>query len=175
MNRTKAQYTKVSKTVAVNTSVRADMLRYGRSIGAVTHSHDQPITYRGLQCACKAVGISAKGSTSVLRQRLWAAEFGHLEPNVVPLTRPQRRALVESTPVQDVSTDVSTDVSADTFDYAAAYACDTAVTYEVPDPTPEPTPVAVPKAPKAPKVKAKRLSSIGVGYRESQRFRPLAG
>lgn len=169
MNRTKALHTKASKTVAVNTSVRADMLRYGRSVGAVTHSHDQPLTYRALQRACKAAGVSAKGSSAVLRKRLWAAEFGHLEPNPTPLTRRQRQAQQAPAPVQvqDVSQDTSQDTS---FDYAAAYACDTAVTYEVPDPTPEPTPVAVPKAHKAPKVKAKRVSSIGVGYRETQRF-----
>jgi hypothetical protein len=166
MNRTKAQYTKVSKTASVNVSSRHDCLLYGRSIGAVTHSHDQPLTYRRLQAACKAAGVSAKGSTAVLRKRLWEAEFGHISPNPTPLTRRQRQAQVSTPkPVQ------SENDSHSQFDYAAAYACDTAVTYEVPDPAPEPATSPAPKAPKAPKAPAKRrLSSIGTDYRTTQKL-----
>jgi len=166
----KVNYTKSTKTAHVSTSLRAETLTYGRSIGAVTHTHDQPVTYRRLQAACKAAGVSAKGSTAVLRKRLWEAEFGSKEPNPTPLTRRQRQAQV-STPVQDTSVDTSVDTSQDTFDYAAAYGMDTAVTYAVPDPAPEPANSAPSKARKAPKAPAKRrLSSIGVGYRETQRF-----
>lgn len=163
----KVQYTKSTKTASVNTSVRAEMLTYGRSIGAVTHTHDQPVTYRALQAHCKAVGISAKGSTAVLRKRLWEAEFGHLEPNAMPLTRRQRQAQQSTTPVAVQSENENHSQ----FDYAAAYGMDTAMTYEVlPEPQ-EPATVAAPKASKAPKAKAKpRVSSLGVGYRETQRF-----
>lgn len=172
---TKVNYTKSSKTFSKDATTKADTFVYGRLVGGVTVTQHQPLTYRALQAACKAAGISAKGSANALRKALWMSEHGDKTPSPVPLTRRQQQALRSGNEnhshTQDMSIDVSQDMSQETtdFDFQAAYGLDTAVTYEVPC-EPVAPPVTSPEV-KAPRAKTKaKVSSIGLSYRDSQKF-----
>lgn len=152
----KAQYTTSSRAFTKDASVKNNTFVYARRVGGVLLTQEQPLTYKRLQRACRALGIPHTASANTLRKRLWQAEHGARVPATTPLTRHQRQVRVEAECA---------------FDFSSAYAMDTAVSYE---PVAEPLPVEVqapePVTKTIAKPKAIKLSSIGLSYRDSQAF-----